>query len=138
MFLVRTAIWLGIIVTVMPTDKEAQSRMAAAAGNTYKQVATFCDRHEAACAQGSAAWVVVKAKAQVAGRMAFNLAMDRLAPETAAPAAAPIELEPVHPAPRASKAAGQASARSAPPPQGTLRDEDLGPRWQGASARGRI
>ena len=138
MFLVRTAIWLGIIVTVMPTDKEAQSRMAAAADNTYKQVATFCDRNETVCTQGSAAWGVFKAKAQVAGRMAFTLAMDRLAPETAAPAAAPIELEPVQPAPRAAKAAGQVSARTTPSPQGTLRDEDLGPRWQGAPARGRI
>jgi hypothetical protein len=140
MFIIRTAIWLGIIVTLMPSDKEAQNRMAQAADNGWRQVSTYCDRHETVCENSLAIWSVSKAKAQVAGRMAFDLAMDRLAPTNATPkagitkggeAAAAVTADP------SAKGAAREQTASAQP-RGTLRDEDLAPKWRAEPGRGRI
>ena len=134
MFIIRTAFWLGIIVTLVPSDKDAQGRMAAAANNGFKQISTYCDRNAVVCQNGAVAWTAFKAKAQVAGRMAFDLAMDRLAPQPYAPAAVtpPTELAPAEQPLRRGEQAAVAQTR------GTLRGEDLAPRWRGDVGRGRI
>ena len=85
MFIIRTAFWLGIIVLVMPNDPAQQKQLTDAARNGIAQASTLCERHETACRHASVAWTAFKAKAETAGRMAFNLAMERMA--TPAPAA---------------------------------------------------
>lgn len=134
MFILRTAFWLGIVITLLPSDKEAQGRLATAANNGIKQISTYCERHETVCENGAVAWTAIKAKAQVAGRMAFDLAMDRLAPQPYQPAAItpPTELAPGHPPVRLGTQAASAQAR------GTLRGDDLAPRWRADAGRGRL
>lgn len=132
MFIIRTAFWLALVVFLLPSDKESRERLAVAAGNVYVQLSTACDRHPDACAQGAAAWGVFKSQAQAAGRIAFDLAMDKLAPRGADRTAAPAPTQP---------AAIEARPAAHVPPaayQGTLRDEDLSPRWRGDQARGRL
>ena len=87
MFIIRTAFWLGIVVLVMPSDPAQQKQLTEAARNGIAQASTLCDRHETACRHASVAWTAFKAKAETAGRMAFNLAMERLAAPAAHPSA---------------------------------------------------
>ena len=125
MFIIRTAFWLGLIVMVMPSDPEAQRRLADAARNGLAQISTTCERHSAACQQANTAWTAFKAKAETVGRMAFNLAMEQLNEKPAAQSS-----------PAALKPAAYDGQRTRS--QGTLRDDDLTPHWRGDAARGRI
>ena len=86
MFIIRTAFWLGIIVMVMPGDPESQKRLSEAARNGITQVSTTCERHQVACQNAAHAWGAFKAKAETVGRMAFNLAMERMTDRPAAAA----------------------------------------------------
>lgn len=125
MFIIRTAIWLGIVVMLVPSDPEAQKRLADTVRNGIAQVSTTCERQPAACQQASAAWTAFKAKAETVGRLAFNLAMEQMTPSPAAQPAA-SSLKPA--------AADVPRTRS----QGTLREDDLIPQWRGDGPRGRI
>ncbi len=118
MFLIRTAFWLGIIVTVMPTDPESQQRMKLAAREGLVHLSTTCERHQDACRHGAAAWATFKTKAEAAGRMAFGLAMEQMSGTR----------------PSADTVSGRdAAAPSAT--QGSLLPDDMAPRWQVARGR---
>ena len=130
MFIIRTAFWLGIIVMVIPNDQEQQKRLTDAVRSGIAQVSTLCDRHETACRHATVAWTAFKAKAETAGRMAFDLALERMAARPASPVVMPASV-PAAAAPAAT--AGQATSRM----QGTLREDDLAPHWRGDQARGR-
>lgn len=121
MFIIRTAFWLGIIVLVMPSDPAQQKQLSDAARNGIAQASTLCDRHETACRHASVAWTAFKAKAETAGRMAFNLAMERMAARPAA--TAPAATVP-------ATTTGPANGRQ----HGTLREDDQIPRWRGDQA----
>ena len=131
MFIIRTAFWLGLIVFLLPHDKESQSRMAVAAENSLRTLSTTCDRHPAVCEHGAYAWAVFKTNAQAVGKVAFEIAMDRLAPSTNA---SPVPTS----ASFGQRDALKVPAAAASGPRGTLRDEDLTPRWRGDANRGRI
>jgi hypothetical protein len=125
MFIIRTAFWLGIVVLVMPSDPAQQKQISDAARNGIAQASTLCDRHATVCRHASVAWTGFKAKAETAGRMVFNLAMERMA----APAARPAAVGPAAAAPAATT--GPATNRQ----HGTLRDDDQAPRWRGDQAQ---
>ena len=143
MFIIRTAFWLGIAVMVLPTDQESQAHLAAIASNRVKQVATLCERNAAACQHGIALWDMAKAKAQVAGRMAFDLALDRAGNRAMSRAgdrgdqAGPPPGERIGMVPPTETPPPLPAARGPSHQLGTLRQDDVTAQWRG-SARGRM
>ena len=143
MFIIRTAFWLALVVFLLPSDKESRERLTVAAGNVYQQLSTACERHPEACDKGAAAWGMFKVQAQAAGRIAFDIAMDKLAPKSDKPGISDRtgNGEKASLPPRAQPAvfdARQSAPRPSAGQQGTLRDEDLAPRWRGDQARSRL
>ena len=141
MFFIRTTFWLGIIVMLMPTDREAQTRLTAVVGSGINQAATYCDRHQMVCDNGAAVWAVVKTKAEIAGRMAYELAMERMGPQ---PYAQPTVVPPTGPLPR-DLTVRPVRTRHIPQDetarvdsQGTLNGDDTAPAWRGELARRRL
>ena len=131
MFLIRTAFWLGIIVTVMPTDPESQQRMKLAARDGLAHLSTTCERHQDACRHGSVAWSTFKTKAEAAGRMAFGLAMEQMSGSQMSGS----QMSGNRPSGPAD-VPGTDTAIS-PGAQGTLQPTDRAPQWRAADARGR-
>ncbi len=124
MFMIRTAFWLGLVVLLLPTDKQQQAKLVSTASETVQRVATFCDRNEATCDKGAELWAMFKTKAEFGGRMAMDLINQRNdAPEPAI-AAVPAGKPGVSPA-----------ALRTEPGRGTLRGTDLAPVWRGAPER---
>ena len=69
MFLLRTAFWLMIIILLLPTDGEQQSKVYGTAEATVKDVVTFCDRNPDTCTTGRDAFEVLVHKAEFGARM---------------------------------------------------------------------
>jgi hypothetical protein len=120
MFLIRIAFWLGLIVLLLPTDPRQQEKLAATAAGAAQKAATFCDRNAAMCARGAEYWAVFKQKLEFGGKLAYDLALERVAKPAATETAAPATTAP--PA-RTDKA------------RGTLTPADMAPEWRGKTAR---
>ncbi len=69
MFLIRTAFWLMIIILLLPTDGQQQSKVYGTAEATVKDVVTFCDRNPDTCTTGRDAFEVLVHKAEFGARM---------------------------------------------------------------------
>lgn len=78
MFLIRTAFWLSLVVLLLPTDPQKQAKLYATASGAVAHVATFCDRNRSLCDRGSDYWAVFQTKLEFGGRMALDLASERL------------------------------------------------------------
>ena len=78
MFLIRTAFWLGLVVLLLPSDPQQQARLYNAAASAAHSAVTFCDRNAALCKTAGEHWAVFKTKAEFAGRMAVDLASEKL------------------------------------------------------------
>lgn len=78
MFLIRTAFWLSLIVLVLPTDAQQQQRLYTTASQAALHAATFCDRNQGVCAKGQQFWGIFQQKLEFGGRMAINLASERM------------------------------------------------------------
>jgi hypothetical protein len=116
MFLIRTAFWVGLVVLVLPTDREQQARLYTAAVDSARHAATYCDRNQATCHQAGEYWAVFQKKLEFGARLAFDLASERMSGASSAPRAAeaPVPQEP---------------SRS------TLTPADLQPAWRGKTTR---
>lgn len=121
MFLIRIAFWVALIALLLPTDRQQQEKLVVAATETARRVATFCDRHEAACARGAEYWGVFKQKLEFGVRLAYDVASERLSggdkPNTTAstPQSPPARVQPA---------------------KGTLTPTDLAPGWRGVPGKG--
>jgi hypothetical protein len=126
MGLIRTAVVVGAVVALMPTDRTQQLRLADQAGAAAKWTLTFCERNAATCTQAGEVWGVFVKKAQFAGQLAIDLVNDSQRSE-------PAKAEPARTEPAIrredSLPAQPAAAR------GTLTPSDLKPSWRGAVAR---
>lgn len=78
MFLIRTAFWLSLVVLLLPTDPQKQAKLYATASGAVAHAATFCDRNRALCNQGSQYWAVFQSKLEFGGRMALDIASERM------------------------------------------------------------
>jgi hypothetical protein len=117
MSLIKTAFSLGLVVWLLPTDRESQVKLFETAATGVERARTFCVRNPETCTRAEQYWAVFKAKAQFGAEMAWSLATERA--RTAAPA----------------DADGKRSAPLAPAPaRGTLTDRDLEPVWRGKVA----
>lgn len=77
MGIVRTALVVGIVVAVMPSDPDQQRKLRQTATDAVHWAANYCDREPKACERGGQMWVALKDKAAFAAHMAFDLAVNR-------------------------------------------------------------
>lgn len=112
MSLFRIAVVLSLGVAVMPSDPAQQAALYERAATTAHWTMTYCDRNGRQCEIAGALWETFLAKAQFAGKLAYDVAIkasdrDSVVPQSTGP-------QP-------------ASA------QGTLAPDDLRPAWRGGS-----
>src|SRR5262245_41823699 len=112
MFLIRTAFWLGLIVMLLPNEQQQQAQLYKQVSESAHRVATFCDRNEGLCAQGSVYWAAFRKKLEFGAKLAFDVASERLFGVTQAPTASTV-------------------ASTGNRPHGTLQPADLVPAWRG-------
>ncbi len=112
MSILRTAILVAVVVTVLPADKEQQARLFDRAATAVHWTATFCDRNGPTCAQAGEIWSGFVQKAQFGAAMAYELATKSSSKDR-------------------SLLAPTADAFS----RGTLTPEDLEPAWRGGTSR---
>lgn len=78
MFLIRMAFWVGLIVLLLPSDKERQAQLYRTATETVHRAATFCDRNAALCEQGAKHWAHFRTKLEFGAKLVFDMASERL------------------------------------------------------------
>ena len=117
MSLFRIAIVLSLGVAVMPSEKEKQEELYARAASAAHWTMTYCDRNGTQCEMASHLWDAFLAKAQFAGKMAYDVAIQ---------AAATDEIFDSSGTPIQAKA------------RGTLNPDDLRPQWRGEMGRNGI
>jgi hypothetical protein len=113
MSLFRIAMVLSLGVAVMPSDKAQQEQLYERAAAAAHWTATYCDRNGATCDTAAKVWDVFLAKAEFAGKLAYDVAMRYTADEAANGPVQPV----------------------ADRTRGTLRPDDLRPNWR-ADMRG--
>ena len=106
MSILRLAFWLALIVLLLPTDAQQQTRFSNFANTAMERVATFCDRNGKTCAVGGEVWATFLRKAEFGVRLVGDLlgTGGRQVPDSAPPAPA--------------KRVGSGDPRAAPPPAG--------------------
>ncbi len=120
MAIVRNLVLLGAAVALLPTDQAQQARFYDQAASAVNWTLTFCDRNATVCNEGQELWATFVKKAEFGAGVAYDLVQRQIAGSggtTPLPAAYP-------------------AAPSAPSPRGTLRPDDLEPRWRGAPSGG--
>lgn len=118
MSIVRTALLLGVIVAVLPTDEAQQARLYRQVTSAAHWAVTFCDRNAATCTAAGDAWAGFVKKAEFGARLAYDIMQKQLASE--------------HETPVAPTADGPARPRE----RGTLAPGDLQPGWRGGERGG--
>lgn len=109
MKLIRTALWLSVVVLMLPTDGQQQEKLYKTAADAATHAATFCERNKAVCAKGGEYWSVFQQKLQFGTKMVVDLASERMfGRSNAAPAATAIA-----------------------PASQTLTPADMAPAWRG-------
>lgn len=78
MGLFRTALVVGVVIALMPTERSQQSRMSDQVGDAAKWVFTYCDRNPATCTQAAEAWGVFVKKAEFAVKLGYEIAHEKL------------------------------------------------------------
>ena len=78
MFLIRMALWVGLIVLLLPSDKERQAQLYKTASNAVHNAATYCDRNAALCEQGAKHWAVFRTKLEFGAKLVFEMASERV------------------------------------------------------------
>ncbi|MGE0024723.1 MAG: hypothetical protein AB7S70_13960 [Hyphomicrobium sp.] len=116
MSLFRIAVVLSLGVAIMPSDETQQEALYERAATAAHWTITYCDRNGQQCEMAGELWTTFVAKAQFAGKLAYDVAVhassERLATDPLSPQLA--------------------SER------GTLNPDDLKPGWRGAAKRGDI
>jgi hypothetical protein len=118
MSIVRTALLLGVIVAVLPTDEAQQARLYQQVSSAAHWAVTFCDRNAATCTAASEAWAGFVKKAEFGARLAYDIVHKQVMTERQAPVAPAAD-----PSPR-------------PRERGTLTPGDLQPGWRGGERGG--
>lgn len=109
MFLIRSAFWLSLIVLLLPTDPQQQAKVYHSASHAIGQAATFCDRNQSLCEQGTVYWATFRRKMEFGAKMVVDIASERLL----------------------GRPQGQQHAALPSPDAGTLLPGDLRPAWRG-------
>ena len=78
MFLIRMAFWVGLVVLLLPSDRERQAQLYKTATEVVHNAATFCDRNAELCTQGAKHWAVFRTKLEFGAKLVFDMASERL------------------------------------------------------------
>ena len=116
MSLFRIAAVLSLGVAVMPSDRAQQEALYERAATAAHWTMTYCDRNGQQCVMAGELWDAFLAKAQFAGKLAYDVAIrassDRMLQDPLAPQLASD--------------------------RGTLKADDLQPNWRGEAKPGNI
>lgn len=136
MFLLRTAFWLMIIILLLPTDGEQQSKVYGTAEATVKDVVTFCDRNPDTCTTGRDAFDVLVHKAEFGARMLMGFIKEQTGTgEASSDASASDESASSDASPASSSGVAPASWGNGSS-QDTLNPEDREAAWGGPDGAG--
>lgn len=143
MSLFRTAIVLGAIVMLLPTDEPRKAQVANVAGQAMERALTFCERNPATCTAGRELWATFVQKAQFGVELASNMVGDYMARDTARPdnasrgreVAADARQQGQQQPTVAARPVGQNVRIEPVGVRGTLARQDLEPQWRGVPAR---
>lgn len=144
MGLFRTAIVVGAVVALMPTDRNQQAQVYDKAAAAAKWTITFCERNGELCKQGGELWGTFVQKAQFAGQMAVQLIQEQAASRSREPGdgsrarrqdAVSRDEVPLFER-RDERTEREADVpvlerREARQAAGTLRQDDMRPEWRG-------
>lgn len=144
MGLFRTAIIVGAVVALMPSDRNSQAQLYERAAAAAKWTVTFCDRNGEMCRQGGELWGTFVKKAEFAGQMVVQLIQEQATRRSGGEVARSSnggderDAEPVvhrvRPLERRERDVPSIERREEPVlerrGQGTLNDEDLRPQWR--------
>jgi hypothetical protein len=111
MSLFRIAVVLSLGVAVMPSDPAQQAALYQRASTAAHWTVTYCDRNGQQCEMASTLWDAFLAKAEFAGRLAYDVALRAAKSDEGGFAGNP----PIAPASQ----------------RGTLEPGDLQPGWRG-------
>lgn len=114
MSLFRIAVVLSLGVAVMPSDQEQQDALYERAATAAHWTITYCDRNGQQCEMAGEVWTAFLAKAQFAGKLAYDVALRSTLDESGS-------LHPI-----------LANTR------GTLKPDDLQPDWRADPKQGDI
>src|SRR5580700_3029769 len=90
-FLLRMAFWLGLVLVLLPRDKNAESQKlpqisaqeaVQAATAAVSDMSQFCKRQPSACEVGGQAATVIGARAQEGARKIYQIITDKRSPDT--------------------------------------------------------
>jgi hypothetical protein len=73
MSLMRLALWLGLLVLLLPTDAQQQARFTDFANGALGRASTFCDRNGKSCNVAAEAWGTFLKKAEFGIRLVSDL-----------------------------------------------------------------
>ena len=135
MFLIRTAFWLMVIILLLPTDGEQQSKVYGTAEATVKDVVTFCDRNPDTCTTGRDAFEVLVHKAEFGARMLMGFIKDQTGTGEAA-SDAPVSDESASTDASASASGVAPASWDNGTSQDTLNPEDREVAWGGPDGAG--
>lgn len=110
MSLFRIVAVLSLGVAVMPSDPAQQAALYERAATTAHWTVTYCDRNGQQCEMAGVLWEAFLAKAEFAGKLAYDVALKAASSDEAA-----------------QGLFAPASAQS----RGTLEPSDLRPGWRG-------
>jgi hypothetical protein len=145
-FLLRMVFWLGLVLVLLPRDKNAESQKLPqisaqeavhAATAAVSDMSQFCKRQPSACEVGGQAATVIGARAQEGARKIYQMMTDKKPAEgdrkSSEPEKKPAEGD--RKAPDHTGSVGGDEADAAPldlPSQDTLTPNDLLADWRGA------
>lgn len=73
MFLVRTAFWAGLVVLLLPTDRQQQELLTSFAHQKLHWAMTYCDREPVSCERAGEVWALLVKKAEFGAMLAVDL-----------------------------------------------------------------
>lgn len=120
MFLIRTAFWVGLILLLLPTNKEGQQVVFGTMEAAIRDMQGFCLRNPEACAHGREAFAQLSDKAVSGFRMVAGLATDAVWQNNSTVSTIEAKLT----------AARELAAQDLTASQNTLTSADIEPDWR--------
>ena len=124
MFLIRTAFWLTLIILLLPTNEQDQSKIYGTAEAALKDMRSFCVRNPGVCEKSGDAFEVFAQKAEFGARMLMDFVSDVASDDPVETAATQND--------RKQSSFFRSDSRN------TLTDDDVQPSWSGPSANSGI
>lgn len=77
--MLKKLLLVGVIVALVPLDRESQQVLYQVARSTLNDLGGFCGRNPDVCARGGKVWEQFTTKAEVAGQLVVDMVKERVA-----------------------------------------------------------